>query len=50
VHFLRFELSDGMIGDWRNGAAQKLASAHPLMCEEVSLSKTLRKALAEDFA
>ncbi|HET7329659.1 DUF3501 family protein [Dyella sp.] len=49
VHFLRFELSDGMIEAWRSGAAVKLASTHPLMCEEVTLSETLRKALAEDF-
>lgn len=49
VHFLRFELSDGMIEAWKSGAAVKLASRHPLMCEEVTLSETLRKSLAEDF-
>ena len=49
VHFLRFELSEGMIEAWKSGAAVKLASTHSLMCEEVTLSETLRKALAEDF-
>jgi hypothetical protein len=49
VHFLRFELSEGMIEAWKSGAAVKLASTHSLMCEEVTLSETLRKTLAEDF-
>jgi len=49
VHFLRFELSDGMIEDWKGGAAVTIASTHSEMCEEAALSPTLRKALAEDF-
>ena len=49
VHFLRFELSDGMIEAWRGGAAVRLASTHPAMCEELTLSETVRQALAEDF-
>jgi len=50
VHFLRFELSDGMVDAWKSGAAVRLASTHPLMCEEVMLSEPLHKALAEDFS
>lgn len=49
VHFLRFELSDGMIGDWKAGAAVMLASTHVEMREQVTLSETLRKTLAGDF-
>lgn len=50
VHFLRFELDDGMIRDWKAGAAVTLASAHPAMREQVTFSDVLRKALAADFS
>lgn len=50
VHFLRFELDDAMISDWRAGAAVTLASTHPQMREAVTFSETLRKALAADFS
>lgn len=49
VHFLRFELDDGMIKDWKAGADVKLASMHPGMREEVALSHVLQKTLAADF-
>lgn len=49
VHFLRFELDDGMIVDWKSGAAVTLACTHPEMREKVTLSDVLHKALAGDF-
>jgi hypothetical protein len=49
VHFLRFELDDGMIRDWKAGAAVTLASTHPRMRKNATLSETLRGALAGDF-
>lgn len=49
VHFLRFELDDSMIADWKAGAGVKLVSTLSAMREEVTLSNTLQKALAADF-
>ncbi|MFC3650423.1 DUF3501 family protein [Dyella humi] len=49
VHFLRFELDDRMIEDWKAGVAVTLASTHSEMREKVTLSDTLRKALVVDF-
>lgn len=49
VHFLRFELEDRMIADWKAGAAVTLASTHPRMREVFTLSEAMRKVLAEDF-
>lgn len=49
VHFLRFELDEAMIRDWKAGAAVTLASTHATMHEAVSFSETLRNALAADF-
>lgn len=49
VHFLRFELDDGMIKDWKAGAAVTLASTLPAMREEMALPESLRKTLADDF-
>jgi hypothetical protein len=49
VHFLRFELDEAMIRDWKAGAAVTLASTHAAMREAVSFSETLRNALAADF-
>lgn len=50
VHFLRFELDDAMIGDWKAGAAVTLASTHAGMREAVVLSEPLHRALAADFS
>jgi len=50
VHFLRFELDDAMITDWKAGAAVTLASTHAAMREAVTFSKTQRNALAADFS
>ncbi|HUA81018.1 MAG TPA: DUF3501 family protein, partial [Dyella sp.] len=50
VHFLRFELDDGMIEGWKAGAAVTLASTLPAMREEAALSEPLRKTLTADFA
>ncbi|WP_188794535.1 DUF3501 family protein [Dyella nitratireducens] len=49
VHFLRFELDDGMIKDWKTGAAVTLASMHSGMRKQVTFSEALRKTLAADF-
>ena len=49
VHFLRLELDDQMIEDWKAGVVVTLASTHPEMREKVTLSDTLRKALVADF-
>ncbi|MFK2892713.1 DUF3501 family protein [Dyella flagellata] len=49
VHFLRFELDEGMIEDWKRGAMVTLASTHPEMRETVTLSETMRRTLATDF-
>lgn len=49
VHFLRLELDDPMIEDWKAGAVVTLASTHSEMREKVTLSDTLRKALVADF-
>lgn len=49
VHFLRFELDDSTIEDWKAGATVTLASTHPEMREKVTLSDSLRKALMADF-
>lgn len=49
VHFLRFELDDPMIEDWKAGVVVTLASTNPEMREKVALSDTLRKALVADF-
>jgi hypothetical protein len=49
VHFLRFELDDAMITDWKAGAAVTLASTHAAMREAVTFSETQRNALAADF-
>lgn len=49
VHFLRFELDDPMVEDWKAGVVVTLASTHPEMREKVALSDTLRKALVADF-
>ncbi|HKT29898.1 DUF3501 family protein [Dyella sp.] len=50
VHFLRFELDDAMIKEWKAGAMVTLASTHAEMRERVLFSETLRKALAADFS
>lgn len=50
VHFLRFELDDAMITDWKAGAAVTLASTHAAMREAVTFSETQRNALAADFS
>ncbi|RDS84576.1 DUF3501 family protein [Dyella monticola] len=49
VHFLRFELDDGMIVDWKAGARVTLGSTHAGMHEDVTLSHMLQKTLAADF-
>lgn len=49
VHFLRFELDEGMIRDWKAGAAVMLASTLPAMHEQVTLTPAVRQALAVDF-
>jgi len=49
VHFLRFELDDGMIRDWKAGAGVTLGSTHQGMREDVTLSHMLQKTLAADF-
>lgn len=49
VHFLRFELDDGMIADWKAGVAVAIASTHSEMREKVTLSDVLHRALVVDF-
>ncbi|GLQ95763.1 DUF3501 family protein [Dyella mobilis] len=50
VHFLRFELDEAMIADWKAGAAVKLASTLPAMREQAVLPLSLQTALSADFA
>jgi hypothetical protein len=50
VHFLRFELDDAMIRDWKAGAAVTLTSTHSQMREAVIFSEALRETLAADFS
>jgi len=49
VHFLRFELDDAMIADFKRGAAVALSIRHPAYPAAQTLSEEQRRALAADF-
>jgi hypothetical protein len=49
VHFLRFELDDAMIADFKRGAAVTIRVAHPACRVEQPLSGEQRRALSADF-
>ncbi|HEY3521130.1 MAG TPA: DUF3501 family protein [Rhodanobacteraceae bacterium] len=49
VHFLRFELDEEMIGDFRRGADVSIRVALPACRVEQRLSTAQRNVLAEDF-
>lgn len=49
VHFLRFELDDSSIADFRNGAAVALRIEHPAYRAEQALSEAQRHALTSDL-
>lgn len=49
VHFLRFELDNTMIGDWKAGAPVTLACTLPAMPLALTLSGEQHSALAADF-
>ncbi|HEX7129438.1 MAG TPA: DUF3501 family protein [Rhodanobacteraceae bacterium] len=49
VHFLRFELDDGMVADFKRGATVTLRIGHPACPEKQALSEEQRRALAADF-
>lgn len=49
VHFLRFELSPGMLADWNRDAQVTVRSTHPASQVSATLSAKQRAALAQDF-
>jgi hypothetical protein len=49
VHFLRFELDEKMIADFRRGAEVSIRIAHPASRVEQQLNGDQRRALARDF-
>lgn len=49
VHFLRFELNENIIRDWKAGASVTMASTLPCMREDITLSSTMRQTLMTDF-
>ena len=50
VHFLRFELTDDMIADLKNGAKLVIGIDHPAYRQEVEVPDNVRAALLQDFA
>jgi hypothetical protein len=49
VHFLRLELSPGMLADWQRDAEVIVRSTHPASLVSATLSAEQRAALAQDF-
>ncbi|TAL86670.1 MAG: DUF3501 family protein [Rhodanobacter sp.] len=49
VHFLRFELSPGMLAEWARGGTVTLRSTHPAGRVSAALSAEQCTALAQDF-
>lgn len=49
VHFLRFELDDSMIADFKRGTAVVLRIGHPACRIEQALGEEQQRALAADF-
>lgn len=49
VHFLRFELDDAMVADFKRGADVTIRTAHPGYRAEQHLSTEQRRVLAADF-
>ncbi|MBS0431664.1 MAG: DUF3501 family protein [Proteobacteria bacterium] len=49
VHFLRFELDDAMVADFKRGADVAIRIAHPAYRAERHLDEEQRRALAADF-
>ncbi|MGE0582116.1 MAG: DUF3501 family protein [Steroidobacteraceae bacterium] len=49
VHFLRFELTDAMIGALRDGAALRAGVDHPQYAHETGVTDETRRALIEDL-
>lgn len=49
VHFLRFELDEAMIADWRKGVEVSLRSTHPELEVAITLEKAWQQELANDF-
>ncbi|HJU25602.1 MAG TPA: DUF3501 family protein [Rhodanobacteraceae bacterium] len=49
VHFLRFELGEKMIADFRRGAGVSIRIEHPACRGEQALGEEQRRALAADF-
>jgi len=49
VHFMRFELGEAMIADWKAGATVRMGCDHENRPLEVTLSKERQEELAGDF-
>ena len=49
VHFLRFQLSAAEVLAFKQGTTVKLGIDHPAYCAEVTLSPSVRTALAGDL-
>jgi hypothetical protein len=50
VHFLRFELSEGMAGALKNGASLAIGIDHPRYTESVDARPAVRESLVKDLA